>query len=188
MGSPTRREAILAHVEKGVSVGARSLLEVTDDGWRLMPDPGWHMSTLVEMVDRAIASVPDLAVYPREVEEILVVTPRERLKWTKDGRLAASDVRKAYFRGRSVEFRVHDPKVIEDALDRDLPSIWREEDLATATENRERGARRSAMTRKEGRKPEGITVRQPASQVEHVTQPPPGFAGWGEFDREGWLR
>lgn len=52
-------------------------------------------------------------------------------------------------RGRSKAVTVHvfDPKHIEDILDRDLPSLWREEDAQQVTENRRRGAGKAALTR-----------------------------------------
>jgi hypothetical protein len=42
---------------------------------------------------------------------------------------------------------VFDPRHIEDVLDRDLTTVWREEDAMAAKENRRRAAGRAALKR-----------------------------------------
>lgn len=50
-------------------------------------------------------------------------------------------------RSKAVTFHVFDPKHIEEVLDRDLPTIWREQDAEETAHNRRRGANKAARTR-----------------------------------------
>jgi hypothetical protein len=81
-------------------------------------------------VSKTLEGIEVLPVLPKQAEDILAISPRERLKWLKDGRLKSIGTRTVKLRGRSkaVTFHVFDPRDIEDLLDRDLPAIWREQD------------------------------------------------------------
>ena len=100
-------------------------------------------------VSKMLEGIEVLPVLPREVEDILTISSRERHKWLKDGRLKSIGTRTVKLRGRTkaVTFHVFDPRDIEDILDRDLPAIWREEDARAAAENRRRAAGKAALTR-----------------------------------------
>ena len=89
-------------------------------------------------------------------------------------------------RGRSqaVTFHVFDPKHIEDVLDRDLPSVWREEDAQEVTENRRRGAGKAALTRAGKGTVKGVV----AKDVRTPTDLRPNLDGWDAFEDEGLLR
>lgn len=89
---------------------------------------------------RATISRDDTGI-PREVEDILSITSAERHRWLKDGRLRSAGTRTVKLRGHAkrITFHVFDPRHIEDLLDRDLVSIWREDDAIASTENRRRG-------------------------------------------------
>src|SRR4051812_16644662 len=80
-------------------------------------------------VSKVLEGINALPVLPREAEDILAISSRERHKWVKDGRLRSIGTRTVKLRGRvkAVTFHVFDPRHIEDILDRDLPAIWREE-------------------------------------------------------------
>lgn len=137
-------------------------------------------------ISRTLEGIESLAVLPREAEDILTISARERHKWLRDGRLKSIGTRTVKMRGRSkaVTFHVFDPRHIEDILDRDLASAWREEDAQEASENRRRGAGKAALTRagKRDRKARsaGTSGREGAAQ--------PKLEGWDTFEAEGLLR
>lgn len=87
-------------------------------------------------------------------------------------------------RAKAVTFHVFDPRHLEDVLDRDLPTIWREEDAQAAAEARRRAVAKAARTRA------GKTVTAPGDVVAigTTTAPRPGLKGWDAFDEEGLLR
>ena len=87
-------------------------------------------------------------------------------------------------RSKAVTFHVFDPKHIEDVLDRDLPSVWREEDAQEVAENRRRGAGKAALTRagKGGDKARGSKTNRDEDL------PRPQLKDWDAFDDEGLLR
>lgn len=126
-------------------------------------------------------------VLPSEAEDILTISPRERQKWTKDGRLKSAGTRTVKLRGRAkaVTFSVFDPRHIEDVLDRDLATVWREEDAQAAAEARRRAAGKAALTR--AGKGSGATAARAAGRVREEG-PRPKLDGWEAFDAEGLLR
>ena len=64
-------------------------------------------------------------------------------------------------RARKVTFHIFEPEEIEDVLDHDLPTLWREQDMQ----------------------------QPPRTHDELVTRlPVPGRAGWGAFADDGLLR
>ena len=85
-------------------------------------------------------------------------------------------------RARKITFHVFDPRHIEDALDRDLVTVWREEDAIKAAENRRRAAGKAALTRaqKSGRMAAAGNSRDEGSRQK--------LEGWDEFERDGLLR
>src|SRR3954468_14921923 len=100
-------------------------------------------------ISKTLRTIEALPVLPREAEDILTISSRERHKWLKDGRLKSIGTRTVKMRGRSksVTFHVFDPRHIEDVLDRDLATVWREQDVQAVAENRRRGAGKAALTR-----------------------------------------
>ena len=139
------------------------------------------VETAVAIASKAMRDVEDLPVIPREVEDILAIRPGERHRWLKDGRLQSAGTRSVKLRGRArkITFHVFDPRHIEDVLDRDLVTVWREEDAAAAAENRRRAAAKAALKR--SRKRRGA---DPDSIREDATRP----RGWEDFDSDGLLR
>jgi len=131
-------------------------------------------------IETVLERVDTLPVFPREAEDILSISSRERHKWLKDGRLKSIGTRSVKLRVRTkkVIFHVFDPRHVEDVLDRDLPALWREVDVQEAAENRRRGAARAAATRKERSDPQGARKNSESLTLE----------GWDAFHKKGLLR
>jgi hypothetical protein len=137
-------------------------------------------------ISRTLEGIESLPVLPREAEDILTISGRERHKWLRDGRLKSIGTRTVKMRGRSraVTFHVFDPRHIEDILDRDLASAWREEDALEVTENRRRGAGKAALTRAGKRERKARGAAGPGKDG----GPQPKLQGWNTFEAEGLLR
>jgi hypothetical protein len=137
------------------------------------------LDAVAATVAKTLARIEDLPVIPREIEDILTISATERHRWLKDGRLKSAGTRTVKLRGRArkITFHVFDPRHVEDVLDRDLVTVWREADAMTAAENRRRAAGKAALAR--ARKAAAHVV------VEASDETP---AGWEEFESEGLLR
>ncbi|WP_041163402.1 MULTISPECIES: hypothetical protein [Mesorhizobium] len=135
-------------------------------------------------ISRMLEGIEALAVLPREAEDILTISSRERHKWLRDGRLKSIGTRTVKMRGRSkaVTFHVFDPRHIEDVLDRDLATAWREEDARETSENRRRGAGKAALTRA------GKRTGNPRKTRNSGKDDAPKLEGWDTFEAEGLLR
>jgi hypothetical protein len=137
-------------------------------------------------ISERLNGIDELPVLPREAEDVLTISSRERHKWLKDGRLQSIGTRTVKMRGRSnkVTFHVFDPRHIEDILERDMPTIWREADAQAVAENRRRGAGKAALTRagKGGRKT--TVAMKPWSESETR----PELDGFDAFEDTGLLR
>ncbi|MBZ9681853.1 MULTISPECIES: hypothetical protein [unclassified Mesorhizobium] len=135
-------------------------------------------------ISRTLEGIEALAVLPREAEDILTISSRERHKWLRDGRLKSIGTRTVKMRGRSkaVTFHVFDPRHIEDVLDRDLATAWREEDAREISENRRRGAGKAALTRAGKRTGNARKTRNSGKDDA------PKLEGWDTFEAEGLLR
>lgn len=133
-------------------------------------------------ISQTVETIDALPVLPREVEDILAISSRERHKWLKDGRLQSACTRTVKIRGRSkaVTFHVFDPKHIEEVLDRDLPNIWRDHDADEAAQNRRRGANKAARTRAGNSKTSRGDRKDSATGTE--------LKEWDAFEDEGLLR
>jgi hypothetical protein len=138
------------------------------------------------IVAKGLENVESLPVIPREIEDILAISTTERHRWLGDGRLRSAGTRTVKLRGRArkITFHVFDPRFVEDVLDRDLVTVWREEDAMTAAENRRWAAGKAALAR----------ARKSSGTVKNESEDGGGKAqnrkpeGWGEFEREGLLR
>ncbi|WP_144222572.1 hypothetical protein [Mesorhizobium amorphae] len=129
---------------------------------------------------RTVATLETLPVLPREAEDVLAISSRERHKWLKDGRLQSIGTRTVKMRGRSksVTFHVFDPRHIEEVLDRDLPNIWREQDAEEVSRNRRRGANKAARTRAD----------KDQKRLGKDVAGGDALEGWDAFEDEGLLR
>jgi hypothetical protein len=68
-----------------------------------------------------------------------------------------------------------------DALDGDLPALWREEDADARLEGRRRSADKAAISQKNKQK-------QTSGRGPTVSHKAPHLPGWEDFDAEGLLR
>lgn len=164
LGSSVRAKRIEREIRARIPAVARKYVVVEPGVIRLRMSEGQHgeFTAVSAKIDAVLERVDTLPVLPREAEDILSISSRERHKWLKDGRLKSIGTRTVKMRGRTkkVTFHVFDPRHVEDVLDRDLPALWREEDAEEAAENRRRGAGRAAATRKE--RGDGTSDRQGA--------------------------
>ena len=183
LGSSVRARGILLEIRARLAPALKKRVEVKGGVIVLaMPsDAGDAFSDISAIVSNTLNGIESMPVIPREIEDILSISTTERHRWLKDGRLPSAGTRTVKLRGRAREitFHVFDPRLIEDVLDRDLVASWREDDAATAIENR----RRAAWNRRLARAPKVASV-QPGG----LDEPSPGLVGWDEFAREGLLR
>lgn len=186
LGSSVRIKGIDREVRSKIPFRARLMLDMdtTRFALRVPADEEALFQAASEAVTRTLAGIESLAVLPSEVEEILTILPRERLKWTKDGRLQSAGTRTVKMRGRSksVTFHVHDPQHILEVLDRDLPTRWREVDAMAVVENRRRGLRQAALTRA------GKSPGKPADARAKTEPIEANLEGWQLFEADGFLR
>jgi hypothetical protein len=75
-----------------------------------------------------LEDIETLPVIPPEIQDILTSSTTERHRWLSDGRLRSAGTRRVKLRGRGrkITFHVFVPRVVEDILDRDLVTVWRE--------------------------------------------------------------
>ena len=183
MGSSVRAKGILLEVRAQLPLAARKLLNL-DHGMLtlLLPEDGTYddLQRVSATVSRTLERIEHLPVIPREVEDILTISTAERHRWLKDGRLKSAGTRTVKLRGRArkITFHVFDPRHVEDVLDRDLVSVWREEDAMTAKENRRRAAEKAALTRSRKAGPDALG-NEVSGQTLH---------GWEAFESDGLLR
>ena len=188
LGSSVRARGILLEARAHLPLAAKKLLGI--DGGVLslrMPEGAEEdFRTASKIVCNTLDGIEDLPVIPREVEDILTISATERHRWLKDGRLQSAGTRTVKLRGRArkITFHVFDPRHIEDVLDRDLATVWREEDAMAAAENRRRAAGKAALKRaqKSGRR----AAPSPQNTQDDVSLQQ--LQGWEEFDSEGFLR
>jgi hypothetical protein len=188
LGSAVRAKGILLEVRARLPFPARKLLTVEASYivMRVPEDSDAALTPIIATVTKALIGIDELPVIPREAEDILSIKSAERHRWLKDGRLQSAGTRTVKLRGRArkITFHVFDPRHIEDLLDRDMVSIWREDDAVASAENRRRAAGKAALTRAAGKRGKAEASR--AGSVAEDEAPP--LANWEEFDRDGLLR
>jgi hypothetical protein len=182
LGSSVRAKGILLEVRARLPVEARKLLNVETGSLVLrVPEAADdEREDVAAIVSETLQGIEDLPVIPREAEDILSISTGERHRWLKDGRLKSAGTRTVKLRGRArkITFHVFDPRHIEDVLDRDLATVWREEDARSAAENRRRAAGKAALTRAKKKAPTTDEGDGDAVRLE----------GWEDFDLDGLLR
>jgi hypothetical protein len=151
---------------------------------RLPEDGDDDGKSVAAIISKKLEGIENLPVIPREVEDVLSISSSERHRWLKDGRLPSAGTRTVKLRGRArkITFHVFDPRHIEDVLDRDMPTVWREEDPLVTAENRRRAAGKAAVTRAAGRASKGNGTIGGAANT------PSDLTGWEEFELDGLLR
>lgn len=187
LGSSVRARGIFLEVRSRLPMAARKLLNIESRVLTLRVPEGVEadVSDACAIISNAMKDIEELPVIPREAEDILTIKAGERHRWLKDGRLESAGTRTVKLRGRArkITFHVFDPRHIEDVLDRDLVSLWREQDIATAAENRRRAAGQAAMKRALKR-----ARRSDHSDGSRDKERDSDLRDWDEFDIAGLLR
>ena len=186
LGSSVRTKGIFLEVRAHLPSETKKLLHV-ETGMltvRLLEGSAQGFQSTCGIVSNMLEGIEDLPVIPREVEDILSITATERHRWLKDGRLQSAGTRTVKLRGRArkITFHVFDPRHIEDVLDRDLVTVWREEDAVAAAENRRRAAGRAALKRAI-KSAAGAARKDPLDQDSRQD-----LQNWEEFLSDGLLR
>jgi len=188
LGSSVRGKGIERELRARLPLAVRKHLKAETGRivLRMPKDQADAFNVAFATIAHDLAGIDELPVLPREVEDVLTISSRERHKWVKDGRLQSIGTRTVKMRGRSkkVTFHVFDPRHIEDILDRDMPSVWREADAQAVAENRRRGAGKAALTRagKGERKTNVATRRRNKGEAR------PQLDGFDAFEDVGLLR
>lgn len=182
LGSSVRARGIMLEVRAHLPAKSKQLVHFEAGSLTLrLPDGSdANVAAISAVVERTLNGIDSLPVIPREIEDILSISSSERHRWLKDGRLVSAGTRTVKLRGRArkITFHVFDPRYIEDLLDRDSMSVWREDDAIARKENRRRAAGKAAITRaRRNGGGEGVDAADPEKPV-----------GWDEFEREGFLR
>lgn len=184
LGSSVRAKGILLEIRAKLPATAKKLVDVRGSTLVLGLPEGEEeqFQALSTKIGKALVGIEDLPIIPREIEDILTIKTSERHRWLKDGRLPSAGTRTVKLRGRAkkITFHVFDPRKIEELLDSDMVTIWREEDMATAAENR----RKAAWNRRLA-KAQAAEQEKPGAMEEGET---PKLAGWEAFMKEGLLR
>ncbi|WEK04380.1 MAG: hypothetical protein P0Y65_19735 [Candidatus Devosia phytovorans] len=187
LGSSVRVKGILLEIRAKLPAALKKMLDVRASVLILSMDEdaeGDFRKACV-IVDKTLDGIEDLPVIPREIEDILTIKTSERHRWLKDGRLPSAGTRTVKLRGRAkkITFHVFDPRRVEELLDGEAIASWREEDAATAAENRRRATWKAKLARSQ----KSAEVEAPAeSGMEEG--PRPKLVGWEEFERDGLLR
>jgi hypothetical protein len=185
LGSSVRAKGILLEARANLPVAVRKMLTLEAGmlALRKPEDIDHDLRTVAETVSKTLEGAEALPVIPREVEDILTISSPERHRWLKDGRLQSAGTRTVKLRGRArkITFHVFDTRHIEDVLDRDLVTVWREEDALTAADNRRRAAGKAALARAQKRDADPLAKSEPSAGGLQLQ-------GWDNFDADGLLR
>ena len=180
-GSSVRTKGIVLEIRAHLPLAVRKMLDAESGALTLRaPETSDDdFCSVVAIVATMLETIESLPVIPREVEDILAISAAERHRWLKDGRLQTGGTRTVKLRGRArqITFHVFEPQHIEDVLDRDMVSVWREDDKRTAAENRRRAAGKAALKR-----------AQISRATEGTNKPDPRPEGFDEFESDGFLR
>jgi hypothetical protein len=188
LGSSVRAKGILLEIRAHLPSASKKSLNIKASILGLKMPEGFdsEFQAASALVSTRLEGIENLPVIPREIEDILTISTTERHRWLKDGRLPSAGTRTVKLRGRAkkITFHVFDPRKVEDVLDRDLVAAWREEDAATAAENRRRAAWKTKLSRAE--KNGGVVPSVSDHSRDEVSHPK--LVGWEEFERDGPLR
>ncbi|RDL47895.1 hypothetical protein BLJAPNOD_05120 [Ensifer sp. M14] len=188
LGSSVRAKGILLEIRARLPFPVRKSLDLKASVLTLaLPTNSEDEFRAAKLaISKALEGIENLPIIPREIEDILTISTTERHRWLKEGRLPSAGTRTVKLRGRArkITFHVFDARLVEEMLNGDLVTIWREEDAQTAAENRRRAALKAKMTRSLKNKPKARS----ASEDNPDEGLYPKLRGWEEFDRDGLLR
>lgn len=184
LGSVVRAKGIFQAVRLKLPSAARKALDYTSSELTLELSHLQDADAVVAKVSKTLDGIEARQVLPREIEDILGIKPTERHRWLKDGRLKSAGTKTVKLRGRgTITFHVFDPEMVEDLLNRDAIVDWREEDKATAAENRRRAAWKAKQAK--ALKANGGAAPERDAAADEGR---PKLIGWDEFERTGLLR
>ena len=183
LGSAVRAKGIMLEMRAKLPPALRKYLD-TRPGVLVLGMPAGADDDFVRTcttVTSNLVGIESLPVIPREIQDILTITTTERHRWLKDGRLPSAGTRTVKLRGRArkITFHVFDPRVVEEVLDADRMTEWREADRLAAAENRRQAAWKRRLVREQTPKAE--------SAAKAHDQTHPDLTGWAEFERDGLL-
>lgn len=187
LGSSVRAKGILLEMRARLPPATRKSLDIVGIILVLKMPEGFEQQfqAAAAIVSNGLTGIESLPVIPREIQDILSITTTERHRWLKDGRLRSAGTRTVKLRGRArkITFHVFDPRHVEEILNEDLVSIWREDDAITKAENRRQAAWKAKLTR----------AQKPARAAPLPDDDPNDAArhqlkGWEQFERDGLLR
>jgi hypothetical protein len=188
LGSSVRTRGIFLEVRARIPSAAKKFLHIEARMLALrMPESSeGDFRTASMIVAKALQDIEGLPVIPREIEDILAISATERHRWLNDGRLRSAGTRTVKLRGRArkITFHVFDPRDVEDLLDCDLVSVWREQDALTAAENRRRAAGKAALARSQKKNRKTATASDDADDEVSRRK----LRGWEDFEADGFLR
>ncbi|RWD30241.1 MAG: hypothetical protein EOS22_07245 [Mesorhizobium sp.] len=188
LGSSMRARGIFLEIRARLPPALRNLLHIESRvlTLRLPEGSDADVDAATAIVSKAMQDIEDLPVIPREVEDILTISSGERHRWLKAGRLQSAGTRTVNLRGRArkITFHVFDRRHIEDVLDRDLVTVWREHDAATRAENRRRAAAKAAFKRAQKRGREAPHSARNGRDESSKAK----LRGWDDSESEGLLR
>lgn len=185
-GSSVRSRGILLEILARLPKAVKKSLGIKAGTLTLsMPqDAAADFERVSAVVSKALEGIETLPIIPREIQDILGITATERHRWLKDGRLKSAGTRTVRLRGRAreVTFHVFDPRYIEDLLDTDVMSEWREDDAVRKAENRRWAAEKRGLARRQG-------TASPATEPARADEgKEASLKDWAEFRRLGLLR
>ncbi|KKB07557.1 hypothetical protein [Devosia chinhatensis] len=183
LGSSVRAKGLVLEVRAGLPLNVRKTLDVIAGAMvlRLPVEARTEFAKASSIVAQKLDGIEDLPIIPREIEDILSISTTERHRWLKDGRLPSAGTRTVKLAGRAkkITFHVFDPRMVENVLNEDRVTTWREDDAIAAAENRRKAAGKAKCLKAEKKERAGV-----ASKGETQT----GLKGWDEFERLGLLR
>lgn len=184
LGSAVRARGILLEIRARLPATVKKSLDIKGAVLILgmAEDASDSFRQVAAVVEKTLDGIERLPVIPREIEDILTISTTERHRWLKDGRLQSAGTRtvKLHGRAKKITFHVFDPRHVEDVLDRDLISTWREDDVIQKAENRRLARETAALKRRpKVAKPLDTSTDEVAGQA---------LKGWEEFARDGLLR
>ena len=184
LGSAVRARGILLEIRARLPATVKKSLDIKGAVLILgmAEEAGDSFRQVAAVVEKTLDGIERLPVIPREIEDILTISTTERHRWLKDGRLQSAGTRtvKLHGRAKKITFHVFDPRHVEDVLDRDLISTWREDDVIQKAENRRLARETAALKRRpKVAKPLDTGTDDVAGQA---------LKGWEEFARDGLLR
>ena len=187
LGSTVRTKGILLEMRARLPSATKRSLDVMGVVLTLRMPEGFddEFRAALAIVSKGLEGIESLPVIPREIQDILSISNTERYRWLKDGRLKSAGTRTVKLRGRAkkITFHVFDPRLVEEVLNEDLVSAWREDDAITKAENRRQAAWKAKLTRaQKSRVREPASDSNPEDAVRHLLK------GWEEFERDGLLR